>query len=103
MQGLGGALLEQFAYDGDANPLVTSFMDYLMPTMTETPEMAAIVTEDAPTPTNPLGVKGAGEGGLTGVAAAIASAIDDAVGVAGTVSSVPVDSHALASVLKSRP
>jgi aerobic carbon-monoxide dehydrogenase large subunit len=103
VQGVGGALLEQFSYDGEANPLVTSFMDYLMPTMTETPSIAAIVTEDAPTATNPLGVKGAGEGGLTGVAAAIAAAIDDAVGAPGTVASVPVDSHALISALKDRP
>lgn len=91
LQGLGGALLERFVYDEDANPLVTSFMDYLMPTCAEAPLMETVVTEDAPTSTNPLGVKGAGEGGLTGVAAAIASAIDDALGVPGTIRSLPVD------------
>lgn len=91
LQGLAGALLERFVYDDDGNPLVTSFMDYLMPTASEAPEMASLITEDAPTETNPLGVKGAGEGGLTGVAAAIAAAIDDAAGVPGLVTALPVD------------
>jgi aerobic carbon-monoxide dehydrogenase large subunit len=89
MQGLAGALFESFVYDDDANPLATSFMDYLMPTASEAPEMTTIITEDHPTDTNPLGIKGAGEGGVTGVAAAIASAIDDAVGIAGTVRHLP--------------
>lgn len=98
LQGLGGALLERFIYDEDGNPLVTSFMDYLMPTCIEAPEMETVVTEDAPTSTNPLGVKGAGEGGLTGVAAAIAAAIDHALDAPGAVTSVPVDIAALAKV-----
>lgn len=89
MQGLAGALFESFVYDEDANPLATSFMDYLMPTAMEAPEMTTIITEDHPTDTNPLGIKGVGEGGVTGVAAAIASAIDDAIGVPGTVRNVP--------------
>lgn len=95
LQGLGGALYEQMVFDEDGNPLVTSFMDYLMPTSAEAPLMTAIITEDAPTDTNPLGVKGAGEGGLTGVAAAVASAIDSALGKSGSVTSVPVDPASL--------
>jgi carbon-monoxide dehydrogenase large subunit len=91
LQGLAGAILERFVFDEDGNPLVTSFMDYLMPTASEAPVMQAVVTEVAPTETNPLGVKGAGEGGLTGVAAAIAAAIDDALGWSGAVTSLPVD------------
>jgi aerobic carbon-monoxide dehydrogenase large subunit len=97
MQGLGGALLERFVFDDDGNPLVTSFMDYLMPTSSEAPVIETIVTEDAPTATNPLGLKGAGEGGLTGVAAAIASAIDDALGRS-VVRRLPVEPSLLASV-----
>lgn len=58
--------------------------------------METVVTEDAPTTTNPLGVKGVGEGGLTGVAAAVASAIDHAIGAPGTVRSLPVDISLLA-------
>jgi len=96
LQGLAGALLERFSYDEDGNPLVTSFMDYLMPTCAEAPEMTTLISEEAPTQTNPLGVKGAGEGGLTGVAAAIAAAIDDAIGVPGTVVELPVDLATLA-------
>ncbi|MGH2788745.1 MAG: xanthine dehydrogenase family protein molybdopterin-binding subunit [Actinomycetota bacterium] len=95
LQGFAGALFESFRYDGEGNPLVTSFMDYLMPTAAEAPYMEAIVSEDAPTRTNPLGVKGAGEGGLTGVAAAIAAAVDDALQRPGTVTSLPVDPEIL--------
>ncbi|MGH2788761.1 MAG: xanthine dehydrogenase family protein molybdopterin-binding subunit [Actinomycetota bacterium] len=90
MQGLAGALFEQFVYDDEGNPLATSFMDYLMPTAAEAPEMVAVVTEDAPTATNPLGVKGVGEGGVTGVGAAIASAVDNALGRPGTVCELPI-------------
>lgn len=89
MQGLAGALFEAFVYDEDGNPLATSFMDYLMPTAMESPEMTTIVTEDHPTDTNPLGIKGAGEGGVTGVAAAIASAIGDALQEPATVLNLP--------------
>ncbi len=49
-----------------------------------------MIIEDAPSPNNPLGVKGVGEGGLHGVGAAIASAIDDALGVPGAVTVLPV-------------
>jgi CO/xanthine dehydrogenase Mo-binding subunit len=79
-QGIGGALFEAFTYDRDGQPLATSFADYLMPTAAEMPPVAVLVTEDAPSPLNPLGVKGAGEGGITAVGAAIANAVDDALG-----------------------
>ena len=80
-QGIGGALLEEFVYDDAGQPLVTSFADYLMPTSAETPAVEMLLREDAPSPLNPLGVKGAGEGGITAVGAAIAAAIDDALAV----------------------
>jgi carbon-monoxide dehydrogenase large subunit len=89
-QGLGGALLEEFAYTPEGQPQSTSFLDYLMPTSHEMPPVDVLVTEDAPSPLNPLGVKGAGEGGTNAVAAAVASAIDDALGRPGAVTSVPV-------------
>ena len=78
-QGLGGALLEELSYD-DHGQLAASFMDYLMPTSKEVPELDILVTEDAPSPHNPLGVKGAGEGGTAAVGAAIANAVSDALG-----------------------
>jgi CO/xanthine dehydrogenase Mo-binding subunit len=79
-QGVGGALLEEFAYDSSGQPLAASFMDYLLPTAGEMPEVEIILTEDAPSPLNPLGVKGAGEGGTAAVGAALANAVSDALG-----------------------
>ncbi len=79
-QGLGGALLEEFSFDGSGQPLATSFMDYLLPTSAEVPSVEVLITEDAPSPVNPLGVKGAGEGGTAAVGAAIANAVSDALG-----------------------
>ena len=65
-QGIGGALLEEFVYDDDGQPQATSFMDYLIPTAMEMPKAIQLIsTEDFPTPLNPLGVKGAGEGGIS--------------------------------------
>lgn len=79
-QGIGGAVFEQLVYD-DAGQLQTgTFMDYLIPGMCEVPDIDVVVTEDAPAPSNPLGVKGAGEGGAVGVAPALANAIADAIG-----------------------
>ena len=80
-QGIGGAVLEEFVYDSDGQPLSTSFMDYLMPTAMEVPMVDILLTEDAPSPHNPLGVKGAGEAGTVGAGAALANAISDALGV----------------------
>jgi carbon-monoxide dehydrogenase large subunit len=80
-QGLGGALLEELAFDATGQPLAASFMDYLLPTSNEVPDIDVLVTEDAPSPLNPLGVKGAGEGGTAAVGGAIANAVSDALGV----------------------
>lgn len=80
-QGIGGALLEEFVYDEDGQPLATNFMDYLLPTAMEMPNAQFISTEDFPSPHNPLGVKGAGEGGITAAGAALANAVSDALGV----------------------
>jgi CO/xanthine dehydrogenase Mo-binding subunit len=89
-QGLGGALFEEFRYDEQGQPLTMTFADYLMPTMAEVPPVDVLVAEDAPSPINPLGVKGAGEGGTNAVGACIAAAIDDALGRPGAVTALPV-------------
>ena len=102
VQAVGGALYEQFAYDDDGNPLCTSFMDYLLPTLAETPEMETMIFEDAPTDTNPLGLKGAGEGGVPGVAAAIASAVEQALGRPGLVTELPIAPESLIRGLADR-
>ncbi|MDQ6526407.1 xanthine dehydrogenase family protein molybdopterin-binding subunit [Nocardioides sp. LHD-245] len=94
-QGLGGALYEEFLYADDGTPLCTTFMDYLIPTAHEVPPIEILITEDAPSPINPLGVKGAGEGGVTAVAAAIASAVDDALQRPGAITSVPIRPQAV--------
>ena len=80
-QGIGGTLLEEFSFDSSGQPLAASFMDYLLPTSEEVPDVDMLVTEDAPSPLNPLGVKGAGEGGTAAVGAAIGNAVSDALGV----------------------
>jgi carbon-monoxide dehydrogenase large subunit len=89
-QGLGGALYEEFSYDDRGEPLAVTFADYLMPTAREVPPVDVIITEDAPSPLNPMGLKGAGEGGANAVGAAIASAIDDALGQPGAITRLPV-------------
>jgi carbon-monoxide dehydrogenase large subunit/6-hydroxypseudooxynicotine dehydrogenase subunit gamma len=99
-QGLGGALLEEFLYDDRGEPLSVNFADYLMPTAREVPSLDVLITEDAPSPLNPLGLKGAGEGGANAVGAAIASAIDDAIGVPGAITQLPVTPQRLRAILQ---
>jgi carbon-monoxide dehydrogenase large subunit len=98
-QGLGGAMFEEFQYDERGQPLSVTFADYLMPTAHEIPKVDVLITEDAPSTTNPLGIKGAGEGGIAGVGAAIASAVDDALGDIATVTSLPVKPQWLKAVI----
>jgi carbon-monoxide dehydrogenase large subunit len=84
MQGIGGALYEQLAYDAHGQLITASFMDYLLPTASETPELR-LAHLDVPSPLNPLGVKGLGEGGAIGPPAAIANAVEDALADLGVV------------------
>jgi aerobic carbon-monoxide dehydrogenase large subunit len=100
VQGLGGALYEEFLYDANGEPLAVTFADYLMPTLGEIPAIEVLLTEDAPSPHNPLGMKGAGEGGINGVGAAIAGAIDDAIGIPGAVTRLPVTPQRLKALLR---
>jgi CO/xanthine dehydrogenase Mo-binding subunit len=99
-QGVGGALLEEFLFDDDGEPLSVSFADYLLPTAREVPALSILVTEDAPSPLNPLGLKGAGEGGANPVGAAIASAVDDALGRPGAVTQLPITPQRLKEICK---
>lgn len=99
-QGIGGALFEEFTYDGAGQPLASTFADYIMPGSTEVPGAEILLTEDAPSPLNPLGIKGAGEGGINAVGAAIASAIDDAIGKPGAVTELPVSPRRLLNLLR---
>jgi CO/xanthine dehydrogenase Mo-binding subunit len=99
-QGIGGALYEEFLYDEAGEPLSVTFADYLMPTAHEVPVPDLLVTEDAPSPLNALGLKGAGEGGANAAGAAIASAIDDALQTPGAVTQLPVTPQRLKALLK---
>jgi carbon-monoxide dehydrogenase large subunit/6-hydroxypseudooxynicotine dehydrogenase subunit gamma len=89
-QGIGGALLEEFCYDDAGQPQSATFMDYRMPTAAEVPPIDVLVTQDAPAPGNPLGVRGAGEGGVSAAGAVLASAVRDALGLAGSVGQLPL-------------
>jgi carbon-monoxide dehydrogenase large subunit len=102
-QGLGGALYEEFLYAETGAPLSVTFADYLLPTSCDVACVDVLLTEDAPSPLNPLGLKGAGEAGVTAVGATIASAIDDAIGAPFAVTSLPVTPHALLALARLNP
>jgi aerobic carbon-monoxide dehydrogenase large subunit len=79
-QGVGGALYERMVYDSAGQLQNASFMDFLMPYVSEVPERIEIDHLETPSPLNPLGIKGAGEAGVIPSAAVFASAIEDAEG-----------------------
>ena len=76
--GIGNALMEKMRFDAFANPLTTMMSDYLLPDAGNVPEVEQVHLE-SPSPLNPLGVKGAGEGGTLPSPAAIISAVEDAL------------------------
>jgi len=89
-QGIGGALFEEFSYDDAGQPQAISFIEYRMPTAAEIPPVDVLLAQDAPSPGNPLGVMGAGEGGVNAVGAAVANAVRDALGLAGGIGRLPL-------------
>jgi CO/xanthine dehydrogenase Mo-binding subunit len=99
-QGLGGALMEDFHYSERGDPLAVTFADYLMPTAREMPPVEIILTEDFPADLNPLGIKGAGESGITAVGAAVANAVEDAIGLPGAITELPITPQRLREILK---
>ncbi len=80
VQGIGGALLEELAYNEEGELVSGTLVDYLLPLAADVPAIEVLVREDVPTATNPLGVRGAGESGIAAAGAAIANAISDALG-----------------------
>jgi len=89
-QGIGGALLEEFGYDEAGQPQAITFIEYRLPTAAEIPPVDVLLSQDAPSPGNPLGVMGAGEGGINAVGAAVANAVRDALGLPGGVGQLPL-------------
>jgi carbon-monoxide dehydrogenase large subunit len=79
VQGLGGAFLDHLVYDGEGQLLSGSFADYLLPTASDFPNVRGVTLEDCPSPSNPLGAKGAGEGPIVMVAATVANAVASAL------------------------
>lgn len=83
VQGLGGAMLEDLVYDEQGQFLTGSLADYLLPTASDFPNLRGIVTELYPSPINPLGAKGAGEGGIISAGGMMANAVANALSVFG--------------------
>ena len=79
VQGLGGTLLEHLVYDSNGQFLTASFADYLLPSATDFPTIHGVSLEMYPSPINPLGAKGAGEGGTIPVGGVIANAVASAL------------------------
>jgi aerobic carbon-monoxide dehydrogenase large subunit len=101
--GIGNALFEWMGYDDQAQPVTTTFADYLMPSATEVPRIEVKLAE-YPSPLNPLGVKGVGESGCVPAAGAIVSAIENALSPFGIrVSEYPVTPAKLFALLAARP
>ena len=79
VQGLGGAFLEHLVYDENGQLLTGSFADYLLPTASDFPKIRALTVELKPCPSNPLGAKGGGEGGIIPIGGIMANAVADAL------------------------
>ena len=98
VQGIGGALFEELAYDEAGNPLATTFMDYLLPTAADVPEIeyGHVVTPGA----GPGGYKGVGEGGAIGAPPAVANAVADALAPLGvTITRLPLSPAAIVALI----
>jgi carbon-monoxide dehydrogenase large subunit len=98
VQGIGGALYEHLVYDGDGNPLTTTFLDYLLPTATEVPVIEHAHLE-TPGP-GPGGYKGVGEGGAIGAPPAVVNAVADALAPLGvTITEQPLHPSRIVELL----
>jgi carbon-monoxide dehydrogenase large subunit len=97
---IGNALFEWMQYDTTGQPVSTTFADYLLPTATEVPALETLYRE-TPSPLNPLGVKGVGEAGTIPGAAAVVSAVEDALRPLGVrISQVPIPPQALLALIQ---
>ncbi len=100
VHGIGCSLFEQMIFDELGQPLSTNFGEYLLPTAPEVPSFN-ILHMESPTPLNPLGVKGAGEGGIIPVTATMASAVEDALSPFGVViNELPMAPHRLVELIR---
>jgi carbon-monoxide dehydrogenase large subunit len=103
VQGLGGVFLERLAYDRDGQLQAGSFADYLLPTATCFPSIRAISLQNHPSPHNPLGAKGAGEGGIIPVGGVIANAVSAALAPLGvSITELPLPPSCVWTLIESR-
>jgi carbon-monoxide dehydrogenase large subunit/6-hydroxypseudooxynicotine dehydrogenase subunit gamma len=100
VQGLGGTLMEKLSYDGQAQLQTATLADYLLPCALDAPSIRTTVIEQARSPTNPLGVKGVGEVGPSGAAAAIANAVADALGTQARINALPLTPDRILAALR---
>jgi carbon-monoxide dehydrogenase large subunit len=101
VQGMGGTFLDQFIYDETGQMLTGTFADYLLPTSTDFPNVEAITLENFPSKLNPLGAKGAGEGGIVATGAALANAVADALhGYGVKICDLPLSPNNLARMIR---
>lgn len=103
-QGIGGVLLEELIHDEQGQLLTTTLADYLVPTAYEMPRQVIVrIREDAPSPLNPLGVKGAGEGGIVPTGAVLANAVSDALAPLGIeFSSLPLTHERIRALVRTK-
>ena len=99
-QGIGGTLLEELVYGEDGQLLTTTFRDYVLPSSTDVPPIESVILEEAPSPLNPLGVKGAGEGGMVGTGAALTNAVANALRV--EIKELPLSPERVRRLIRSR-
>jgi carbon-monoxide dehydrogenase large subunit len=100
VQGIGGALVESLVYDREGQLLTGSLMDYALPIASQIPDIT-VVHQEIPSPLNPLGVKGLGEGGAIAPPVAIANAVCDALSSFGIeINSTPVSPEAIVRAVK---
>jgi carbon-monoxide dehydrogenase large subunit len=97
--GIGNALFERMVYDENAQPVSTNFGEYLLPLATDVPRVDLVHLE-TPSPLNPLGIKGAGEGGTIPAIAAIAAAVENALAPFGVhIDEVPISPQRIVELL----
>ncbi len=103
-QGIGGALMEELVFDEQGQLLTTTFMDYLVPTASELPQEVVVrLLEDYPSKLNPLGAKGAGEGGIVPAAAVMSNAVADALAPLGVeITTLPLTHNRLRDLLRAQ-
>ena len=101
VQGLGSTFLDHFVYDESGQLLTGSFADYLLATSTDFPRVEALSLERSKALSNPLGAKGAGEGGIAATGAALANAVEDALRSIGVrVLALPLSPDNIAALLR---